>query len=386
MNFKHQLRILKQFLMLSLSNPVSSGPVSTCSGTLLIVKLDAIGDYILFRNFLEEVNRSKQFADYRITLCGNSVWRQLAEELDKEYVDDFIWVSIKDFGNERKYRWRILEEVRGRGFEIAIQPTYSRRLLYGDVIIRASGARKRIGCIVDSSEQALWQRMISNRYYTKLIDTSVNGVFEFNRNRTFFETFLDKTLKIHKPFIASTERLHNINSWGKYAVLFLGASDSFKRWSAQKFAAIADYLNKKYNYTIVIGGSREETDAAAEILSKADIPSIIDYTGKTTLIGLISILKNAEILISNDTCSIHIATALGTKTVCIASGGHYGRFIPYPQTVTDTTTCVYPDEIKMLAQDENMVYKLLSDYNSGQDVNSISAEDVFEAIGQLMTK
>ncbi|MDW8465862.1 MAG: hypothetical protein RML35_06685 [Chloroherpetonaceae bacterium] len=61
--------------------------------TLLILRLDEIGDYVLFRNFLKEIRESERFKDYKITLCGNAAWKDLAEAFDKESVDEFIWIS-----------------------------------------------------------------------------------------------------------------------------------------------------------------------------------------------------------------------------------------------------------------------------------------------------
>ncbi len=50
------------------------------SNSLLIVRLDAIGDYILFRNFLKVIRNSEKFNNYTITLCGNTLWKDIFYE------------------------------------------------------------------------------------------------------------------------------------------------------------------------------------------------------------------------------------------------------------------------------------------------------------------
>jgi ADP-heptose:LPS heptosyltransferase len=40
-------------------------------------------------------------------------------------------------------------------------------------------------------------------------------------------------------------------------------------------------------------------------------------------------MRNARIVISNDTGPAHIAAAVAVPVVCILGGGHYGRFMPY---------------------------------------------------------
>ena len=39
--------------------------------SLLLIRLDAIGDYILFRNFIEELKKDEKYKHYSITLLGN---------------------------------------------------------------------------------------------------------------------------------------------------------------------------------------------------------------------------------------------------------------------------------------------------------------------------
>jgi ADP-heptose:LPS heptosyltransferase len=56
-------------------------------------------------------------------------------------------------------------------------------------------------------------------------------------------------------------------------------------------------------------------------------------SGKTTLQELAELIRGAEILISNETSAVHIAAAVGTNSVCILGGGHFGRFLPYPKHV-----------------------------------------------------
>ncbi|HOV12846.1 MAG TPA: hypothetical protein PK771_01060, partial [Spirochaetota bacterium] len=62
---------------------------------LLIVKLDAIGDYIIFRNFIEEIKKSEKFCDYDITILGNILWKDLSEKQDSDFIKNFVWITKK---------------------------------------------------------------------------------------------------------------------------------------------------------------------------------------------------------------------------------------------------------------------------------------------------
>src|SRR5690349_12660253 len=64
---------------------------------LLIIRLDDIGDYILFRNSLSAYKSSERWKGYQITLLGNEAWKQLFESFDTSTTDNSIWI------NKRKY-------------------------------------------------------------------------------------------------------------------------------------------------------------------------------------------------------------------------------------------------------------------------------------------
>ena len=59
-------------------------------------------------------------------------------------------------------------------------------------------------------------------------------------------------------------------------------------------------------------------------------------SGQTTLWELAGLLRQSRLTISNDTGAVHIASAVGTPTVCILGGGHFGRFVPYPELAGQT--------------------------------------------------
>ena len=58
---------------------------------VLIIRLDAIGDYILFRNVFRFIRNSRKYNDAEITLFGNPAWRQIAETYDADCADHWIW-------------------------------------------------------------------------------------------------------------------------------------------------------------------------------------------------------------------------------------------------------------------------------------------------------
>src|ERR1700734_1406368 len=87
-------RILSQFEAWRQTQQVLPAPHTTQRPLkLLILRLDDIGDYLLFRNQLRTYRASDRWKGHRITLLGNNSWRPIFEAFDSHAVDDVIWVD-----------------------------------------------------------------------------------------------------------------------------------------------------------------------------------------------------------------------------------------------------------------------------------------------------
>jgi ADP-heptose:LPS heptosyltransferase len=224
---------------------------------------------------------------------------------------------------------KLLRKIYKAGFDIAIQPTYSREFSYGDAIIRISGAKERIGSIGDYCNIRPLEKKISDKFYTRLIPAIQCPLMELKRNAEFV-CGLDMRVHAGLPDISpAIDGMKNpLNTVSDYYVLFPGASRSGKQWPIDRFTALSNKIYGKYGLTGVICGSPAEQDLVQELILHINVP-IINMTGKTNLVNLAVIIRNALFLVANDTSAIHIAAAVSTPGFCILGGWHYGRFIPY---------------------------------------------------------
>lgn len=362
----------------------------TVPNTLLMVKVDAIGDYVLFRNFLQAVKESKTFSNYKITLCGNIAWKELAESLDGRFVDKFVWLDRGHFYNSLTYRFRFLKSIYKAGYETAIYPTYSREILYGDTIIKASKSKKRIGSTGSMERHAKWKRsLFTDSLYTKRIKTTKENIFEFYRNKEFFEELLGEKVKVQKPFIDTTgillpEEIKEKLVKGRFIVLVPGAGISYRRWNIENFVTTANFILDNYEYDIVISGSEEEESIANEIMDKLHSSRVFSLAGRLKLSQLARLLSEAALLISNETSTVHFAAAVDTPVICISNGSFKGRFHPYPDEVFLEAYYIYPPKIEnaLGSKDTEEKYRYISDIN----VNSIKPARVIEKIREILKK
>lgn len=170
----------------------------------------------------------------------------------------------------------------------------------------------------------------------------------------------------------------------KYIVVNPNASDLRleRRWDANNFATIINQLlNDYYEYEILLIGSKNEFEYTKKLHQKINNKRVINTAGTTNLEELISIIKNATLMISNDTGPMHLAFATNTPIVCLfgpCSPEQYGKsinsYIIYKQVYC--SPCVHDFEVapcngnnvcmKLISTDEvySLVSKLLNNEES----------------------
>lgn len=310
---------------------------------LAIVRLDAIGDFILWLDSAKEYRQL--YPDQKITLIANSSWANLASRL--RYWDDVWPVELNRFTCDPLYRWKTLIDIRNASFDTVIQPVFSRMLLYGDSIVRASQASQRVGSIGDLSCIHRSEKIISDRWYTHLVYVQSGAEMELDRNAEFMTNLSGINFSPNFPKLPILDKLPtNLQVLGEYFIVFPGASKAYKRWSAASFSELLRKLSQQCPWQAVLCGSSNEIDLCASVVNMSQV-TILDFSGKTSLPELVELVRGAKLLVSNDTSAIHIANAVDTPSICILGGGHYGRFLPYsdhllglkPITVVNKMPC-----------------------------------------------
>ncbi len=95
-----------------------------------------------------------------------------------------------------------------------------------------------------------------------------------------------------------------------------GSSIEGRRWSWESFAELAERLINSLDAKIVLLGVSAESNLAKKIMAKLLYSdNLIDLTGKTNLVQLAGVLKQCTYVVSNDTGTLHFASALGTPVV-----------------------------------------------------------------------
>ncbi|MFH1009965.1 MAG: glycosyltransferase family 9 protein [bacterium] len=100
----------------------------------------------------------------------------------------------------------------------------------------------------------------------------------------------------------------------------MGAADEQRRWPVAAFVELARQLICAHNAQILLLGTAEETSYSQTLIHALNSKNLFDVTGKTSMGTLGAVLKHCQVLVSNDTGTIHLAAAMETPTVGIYLG------------------------------------------------------------------
>lgn len=322
---------------------------------LLIVRVDEIGDCMLWHKFIGDIASAKRFAGYQIHFCGNTSAQSIIQTFDAGWIQESVWLDKTRFKKEMVYRYRFLRTVFKEGFDIVINPTFSRDKRYDDAIVRAAQARERIGMVANLESVASYEEGYDVHLYTELFNHPERPLFEFYRNR-LFTSFATREPAQTQNTLLPTEKLPALSFGlpGKYFVVFPGSRSAKRIWPTDHFVRVSDYLFNTTGATAVVCGTKNDEAYISAFCNRYKHP-FLNLMGKTGLAEMLTVFAGAQCLLSVDTGSVHLAAAVGCKVFGIFNGSQYKRFAPYPKELANDFYAVYPDDVEKELQDDKLV-------------------------------
>lgn len=354
---------------------------------LIIVKIDVVGDFILFSPFIKAY--ADVYKDHQISLVANVVCLPLARKICASIpqVDTIIPFDRQKFDRDYLYKIRLFRTLLKERGSIAIQPALSRSYV-ADILTRMTNAPERIGYKRGSGTISQEQKFIDDTFYTRLINRNNEITYEIDANIHFL-TSLGGEIKDSLPHLEITvdeekDAQKILKKYGlpqntNYVLIQPGAGSPFRQWPIPRFAKILKYFIEEKGLKCIITGSAKEKGLAQMLRAEMSThnASVIDLTGETDLIQLAAIAKGAVLYFGNETGTLHVSAAVGTPTLCIMGGGHFGRFFPYGDP--DKNRMVY--DRKMKCRNDN--WRCAQTVKLGDPapcIDAITVEDVLHAL------
>lgn len=343
---------------------------------LFIVKLDGIGDYIISRNFLSYLTKSKKFSAYDFYLIGNKSYKTLFECVDKESFAKSIWINLDRFQKNRVYRYFLRIYLSRLDGDYLICPTFSRRKYIDEDVVSLIKSKVKVAPIDDLSNKIIEE---DSKIYTHLVDSLDTSFFEFLRYKFFFQ----KVLKPNPIDVQSTAiNLPNQVDKSKELTITiaLGAGSPNRRWSVNNLCLVFNRLSMYHDFELIIIGGQKDQETASVLISKMKgLPfKLTNYCGKTSFVEVIQLLRKSTFCLANESSIAHLCIAISVPLLCLSNGNHFGRFHPYPKVIAKKAEYIYPDVMMTHSDDEN-----LKRYNKGSDLH-VDEIDVNQVLAKLL--
>ena len=273
--------------------PVRAGPFASATLNILVIKLSALGDFVLAFGPFAAIRAHHPGA--RITLLTTAPYAHLAR---KAPWFDQVLVDARPRWWDLSGLLRLRSTLRGGRFDMVYDLQTSGRSSH---YFRLMGGRVRWSGIAPGASHP-HANPARDRMHTldrQQEQLAMAGITDFPSPDLSW-------LRGDDPF----------GLQHPYALLVPGAAPHRpeKRWPAEKFRAVAAALAARGTLPVVVG-SRAEASLAAAVG-----PEARDLTGRTDLAGLAAVAADAALAVGNDTGPMHLAAALGVPSLVLFGG------------------------------------------------------------------
>ncbi|VAX02207.1 ADP-heptose--lipooligosaccharide heptosyltransferase II [hydrothermal vent metagenome] len=290
--------------------PLKTEPTNIC-----ILRLSAVGDVCHMLPIVRTIQ--KHWPNTEIT------W--IIGQLEYSLVCDIPNIKFIIFDKSKGFSAYISlqRHLKNKSFDVLLHMQMSLRASIASLLVKA---KIKLGFDRDSAKDLQW--LFTNH---KLHKPSSGHVIDNFFN--FIETLgiSERHLKWDIPLPpAALEFAKQQIPDSPIFVISPCSSMAYRNWNIASYAAIADYANAEYGFTIVLtGGPSEIEQYYGAKISKQANTKIINLISKTNLKQLSAILSRATVLLSPDSGPAHIATAVNLTVIGLYATTNAQRAQPY---------------------------------------------------------
>jgi ADP-heptose:LPS heptosyltransferase len=281
-----------------------------------------LGDMLCAVPALRALRRAKPEA--HVALIGLPWARSFADRY-AHLVDELIVfpgaIGFPEQAETNEHLERFWQDMRERRFDLAIQMHGSGGV--ANDIVEKMGAPANAGFIQpgEARREGAFIRWPSTlpeiQRYTVLISAMGVDVHDTSLEIPLSNSDLAECQTLIDTYALSPDR---------FVLVHPGAQLPSRRWPAERFGRVATLLADD-GWQIAITGSAGESTLTAAIAAATN-GRAIDLAGKTSLGGLAALVSKAKLVVCNDTGMSHVAAAMKTRSVVIASGSDTRRWAP----------------------------------------------------------
>src|SRR5215218_11395719 len=271
-----------------------------------------LGDLLCTVPALRALRAAKPGA--HITLVGFAETAAIVERLGG-YVDELLplpgWPDIPERPVRRPAQETFVAEARSRRFDLAIQ-------MYGakpaaNALLDAIGARRSGGFSMPGDRPRDPAGFLPYPHHLHEIDRHLELLRLLGVDST------DRTLEFRITRADEREAARTGLDGRPFALLHHGATSPSRRWPLERWARVGDALTDR-GLAVAITGVPGEEPLVERVRDLMRAPSV-DLCGRTSLGGFAALMRDATLLVGNDSGPAHLAAAVGTRSVVVFLSG-----------------------------------------------------------------
>lgn len=275
---------------------------------VLVMRLDNIGDVIMTSPTLRAIKENLPAA--KLTLMASpagALTQPLLPWVDEVLPWRVLWQDLGRLDFDPAREWKLIETLSQRQFDAAIILTsFSQSPHPAALVCYLAGIGLRLGESKESGQGIL----------THWVAPAPDEIHQVERNLRLIEAVGfkvgDRRLCLHIPktITAIPNPYILLNPW---------TTCQSRDYDERRFATAARQLSQITSLPIVVTGTDKDRDRARPLLDILG-EGAIDLIGATSLTEFAALIANAQLVLTNNTSTMHIADATNTPSVILFAG------------------------------------------------------------------
>ncbi|MBI2849355.1 MAG: glycosyltransferase family 9 protein [Chloroflexi bacterium] len=300
-------------------------PASLSEARILLIRPDHLGDVLLTTPTLKALRTALPRAHIAYMI---GPWSKTIVQ-NNAYIDEMLTCPFPGFTRRPKGHpfapylllWHEAKQLQEKGFHVAVNLRFD--FWWGALLAYRAAIPLRFGH--DTAEAA--------PFLTHAIPYK-SGRHEVQQNLSLIEALLGQPVsRSALEFFPSEHDQSSVDSWlprsptGPLVVIHPGTGAPIKQWTAKGFARVADALVERWDARVIITGMPSELTLVQRVSRAMTKPSTMCVGLTVGQLG--ALFRHSDLVIGVDSGALHLAVAMGTRTVHLYGPTDIASFGPW---------------------------------------------------------
>jgi len=348
---------------------------------ILCIRADNMGDLIMTTPALRAL---KETFNCNITVLTSKMGNWIApfiSEIDDVIVQDVPWIKTSESPNADMLL-SLIEKIKQQNFDAAIIFTvYSQNPLPAAMLAYMAGIPKRLAYCRENPYELLTNWVVEKEPLD-FIQHQVQRDLELVATVGAVTKNDRLSISVNEDaVIAAYKKLKEINfsNYNEWIIFHPGVSEEKRRYPVHSWIELGKIITKQLKKKILITGSASEKPLAQAIQQGIGENAYV-AAGLFTIEEFITIIREAPLIISVNTSTVHIAAATQTPVIVLYA-------LTNPQhTPWKVPSKVFPFPVDEALRSKNAIINYVNKHFFDKTIHFPTAKNIFYAVVDMLQK